>query len=162
MLFPQKVNGCKYYELKCDVDKDWLMDIAEKFADDFFYLEIGTLDKKDKLIDYIAKSGIRSASSDGGSDVDIILEVSKNDFREMVNLIIQCNAEVVTFFFPNKSVSFEQYLYNASFVFPPQRGAIIKKLCAVTCTWVTNNRELYFNYDPSKYDAESIKVGLLQ
>lgn len=162
MLFPHKANGCRFYELKCDVNKDRLMDVVDKFADGFFYLEIGAMDKRDKLIDYIAKSGIRFASSDGGDDIDVILEVRKNDFRKMVEFILRCNAEVITFFFPNKSVSFEQYLYNASFAFPPQKGAIIKKLCAVTCTWVTNNRELYFNYDPSKYDAESIKVGLLQ
>lgn len=154
MQSTKKSKSYQSYVMKCDRDKEKLVNITEKFADKIFYVEVRAITKKNKLINYIEKYNIRFASLDRNDKVNLIFVTDKRDFKTIIDLIMQYNTKEIVLYFPKDSISFEQFLYNTPFSYHPQREAIIKKLCAVICTCIIKKHKIHFDFDPSKYNVE--------
>lgn len=155
MQSTKKSKSYQSYVLKCDRNKEKLVNITEKFADKIFYVEVRAIIKENMVINYLARYNLRFASLDRGDKMNLIFVTDKRGFKTISDLIMQYNVKDIVLYFPKDSISFEKFLYNTSFSFHPQQDAIIKKLCAMICTWVTKKHEIYFDFDPSEYNISA-------
>lgn len=110
-----------------------------KLAPSFFFLEICDICKNDELTKIITNS------------TDIVIVANNDFFNISVNLLFKSLCETIVIYFPFENITFQQFLYNCEpYSNNPQKSAIIKGLCYMICTWVTNENRLYFHFDNFK------------
>ena len=118
----------------------------------FFFLEICDICKNDELTKIITNSKQTYASLITKNENTDIVIVANNDFFNIsVNLLFKSLCETIVIYFPFENITFQQFLYNCEpYSNNPQKSAIIKGLCYMICTWVTNENRLYFHFDNFK------------
>lgn len=123
-----------------------------KLAPSFFFLEICDICKNDELTKIITNSKQTYASLITKNENTDIVIVANNDFFNIsVNLLFKSLCETIVIYFPFENITFQQFLYNCEpYSNNPQKSAIIKGLCYMICTWVTNENRLYFHFDNFK------------
>ena len=57
-------------------------------------------------------------------ECNIIAVIDVTIFDNIVEILVECDAEVVVIYFPNGNVRFEQFIYNVSNVMSPQKKAV--------------------------------------
>ena len=83
--------------------------------------------------------------------LDIVIVANNDFFNISVNLLFKSLCETIVIYFPSENITFQQFLYNCEpYSNNPQKSAIIKGLCYMICTWVTNENRLYFHFDNFK------------
>lgn len=153
MLRKRRINKSQSIAIKCLVDNQSLLKVVEKVSG----IEFFKLNQNDELIKLFGKLGIRSVSKISGDDcIDVVVSVDRNTFNNLLGVLIKCDAEVVVIYFPNDAIHFDKFLHNKRTCNNPQKEVVENGLCALICTWVTNEDKLYFEFDSSKYNNESI------
>lgn len=137
----------KYAEVKCDVSGSLLTAIAQ-LAPSFFFVQIGRVQKRSALNKAIMESEQRYVTSlTSGEEYDIVLKTDMIFFEEILPLLFADETEIVeliVIYFPFHTITFEQFLYNMNH---SQRFEVMRGLCYLTCTWVTEDNKLFFHYD---------------
>ena len=137
--------------IDCDVSIKLLTEII-KLAPSFFFLEICDICKNDELTKIITASKQTYASLiTKNENTDIVIATNNDFFNTSVNLMFESLSETIVIYFSFKNITFQQFLYNREpYSNNPQKSAIMKGLCYMICTWVTNENRLYFHFDNFK------------
>jgi hypothetical protein len=134
------------------VTKEQLTAIVDRFAGGHFFVVIDGIENEEALarelpskcaevIHVIVKETLRH----------IIAKISVSEFPDLVETLLSCEAEVVTFYFPGPGTTTEQIVSTCGL---EQRKVILQGVCPIACTWVTENYELFFDYDARVFTSE--------
>lgn len=159
----KKADKSKSIKIDCRVDENTLLKVVEIASKGEFFIEIGNLEIGDLYVHHIElmkvldEQKIRYASKcDDGNLLNIIMVVDKSSFSSLAGTINECDAEVVVLYFPSDLTTFDKFLYNQATSFRPQRRNVNKGLCTLACTWITNDFELYIDFDSSKFSSDEL------
>ena len=137
----------KFAKVKCVVSENLLTEIAKQAPSPFF-VHIARVCKKSALNEAIMGSEQRYVTSlTSGEEYDIVLETDIIFFEKILPLLFVGETEIVeliVIYFPLHTITFEQFLYNMNH---SQRFEVMRGLCYLTCTWVTEDNELFFHFD---------------
>lgn len=141
--------------IKCDVRERLLKKIVSGFPDRHCIIEFIGLRNNDIILDCI-KSYIRQNDT-GNGRLNIILRYD-DVFEELFfKNIVMCDCEVIDFYFCDSADISMDYFLHEPISNSPQSLAIYDKICAVVCTWVTEEKDLWFYYNRECYDKKSIQ-----
>ena len=153
MHHKEKNDLIRMLPIKCSVTKTQCINIVEKFAKSQFFIGIYNVEGNDFHNDLLTNKGIKVIDCPTRKEsMDIIARVEVPYFSSLVDLLLECKAEVIVFYFSNANIAFEQFsMKNYGF---EQRTVISQGLCSIVCTWATNNYELFFHYDATVFPKE--------
>jgi hypothetical protein len=169
MWFKIKKNSIKIVSYKCQVTKELLADLVDEFGVDPFFVDIGALESSDPLCPFLLEHAhVRIIKTNIRQELrDVVLEMETETFLSMLDLLLECQAEVISFCFPNANkpdawTSFEQFIIGEYGTNGIDAVSIISQgSCWCAISWVTNNYELFFHYD-AKVAHSSIKKHIKQ
>jgi hypothetical protein len=140
------------FSFECEVTKEQLTAIVDRFAEGHFFVVIDGIENEEALarelpskcpevIHVIVKQTLQH----------FIAKIRAPDFPDLVETLLSCEAEVVTFYFPGPGTSIDRLVSTRGL---EQRKVILQGVCPIACTWVTENYELFFLYDARVFTSE--------
>jgi hypothetical protein len=153
----KRLLSARVFSVRCQVTRKQLTDIVNRFAKDQFYVSVGSIEENDPLYQHLLTHCPEMLPAASVKEPDaVILRTDKSVFLSFVDLLLESDAEVIVFYFPDSASDFEHSITSGSDL--GQAFVVSQGLCSIISTWVTNNYELFFHYNPKAFPADIKKT----